>query len=553
MYFQGTVGKVLLELFNVAGGVEDRHQAKFIVNGNGGIFFVFTKELKDFGLGRFFADRHINGIFTAACSKASAFDQGNFTTENIIDRGQIVLLDNFDVDAGEAFRFVGGNKIDNLEDFTNSLQGKFLSEEVKTVITTNKGKFILFSNQAPEITVGEIAKTNIRLGLDLAGGSRALIKAQNTELSSSQINDLISVTQNRLNVYGISDINIQPVSDLSGEHYMLIQIAGATPSDLEELISKQGKFEAKIGDETVFVGGEKDISSVCRNDATCAGVESCNPSEGGYYCNYRFVIYLSEKAAQRHADITNRLDISSNNSGYLEKKLDLYLDDRLIDSLWISEGLKGRVTTQIQIQGSGSGTTKQFAYDSSIESMNKLQTILITGSLPYKLEIVKLDTISPTLGKDFINSIFLAGFTALMAVSLIIFLRYRNLKSSLALLFTSISEVIIILGIASFIDWNLDLPSIAGILATIGTGIDSQIIILDESRQGDFLSLKERMKRAFSIVLGAYFTAFVALLPLMWAGAGLLKGFAITTLIGITAGVLITRPAFADMIRGIEG
>ena len=137
-------------------------------------------------------------------------------------------------------------------------------------------------------------------------------------------------------------------------------------------------------------------------------------------------------------------------------------------------------------------------------------------------------------------------------MAIIVFIRYKKVKSSLALLITSLSELIIILGIASFIDWNLDLPSIAGILATIGTGIDSQIIVLDEARQDLGLSLKQRLKRAFKIILGTYFTALVALLPLMWAGAGLLKGFAITTIIGITVGVLITRPAFTDMVRKIE-
>ena len=183
--------------------------------------------------------------------------------------------------------------------------------------------------------------------------------------------------------------------------------------------------------------------------------------------------------------------------------------------------------------------------------MHKLQTILITGSLPYKLEIVKLDTISPVLGKQFIKSILLAALVALLAVSIIIFIRYKTFKSSMALLFTSISEIVIILGIASFISWNLDLPSIAGILATIGTGIDQQIIILDEAKQKTILSLKQKLKRAFSIILGAYFTAVVALIPLLWAGAGLLKGFAITTIIGITAGVLITRPAFTEMVKRI--
>jgi len=450
---------------------------------------------------------------------------------------------------------VDGVKIKTFEDYTKIIQDKFTSDEsIKTTINVEGSEIILFSKNAPEITIAEIKKTNIQTGLDLAGGSRGLVQAKDAKLSLEEVNDLVDVISNRLNVYGIADMNIRPVSDLEGNNFMLIEIAGATPNDLEELISKQGKFEAKIGNETAFIGGEKDIASVCRNDATCAGVEQCSQSSGGYICRFGFVIYLSEAAAQKHADITGKLDVNSSSDGsYLSKKLDLYLDENLVDSLLISEGLKGRVTTQIKISGSGEGKTQAEAYESAEASMHKLQTILITGSLPYKLEIVKLDTISPLLGKEFIRSIFLAGFVALFAVSMLVFFRYKNFKSSIALVITSISEIIIILGIASFIDWNLDLPSIAGILATIGTGIDQQIIILDEAKQKTILSLKQRLKRAFAIILGAYFTALVSLLPLMSAGAGLLKGFAITTIIGITAGVLITRPAFTDMIKRIEG
>jgi preprotein translocase subunit SecD len=470
---------------------------------------------------------------TSVTQNSSAFEQG-------LKQGQIITA-------------IDGISVDNINDFTTILQGKFpSSENVKTTITTKDSEYILFSNNFPDITVSEIPKTNIKTGLDLSGGSRALVQAKDTKLSAQEINDLISVTRNRLNVYGISDINVVPVSDLTGDHYMLVEIAGIAPADLEELISQQGKFEAKIGEDIAFVGGKRDIASVCRNDATCAGVSVCDSSDNGFYCNFRFVIYLSEEAAKTHADITSKLDVNETNPGYLAKKLDLYLDDNLIDSLWISEGLKGRVTTQIQIQGAGTGETQADAYDDAMQNMNKLQTILITGSLPYKLEIVKLDSISPVLGKDFINSILLAGLAALVAVALVVLIRYRKIKSSLALLFTCVSEIIIILGIASFIEWNLDLPSIAGILATIGTGIDQQIIVLDEASSNKYLSIKQRIKRAFAIILGAYFTGVVAMLPLIWAGAGLLKGFAITTIIGITAGVLITRPAFTELIKNIE-
>jgi preprotein translocase subunit SecD len=476
-----------------------------------------------------------NGILiTSVETNSTAFEQG-------LRQGQIIVE-------------IDGKKIETLDDFSKSLE-KFnnQSEEIKTIIKTRESEIILFSKNSPNMTVSEIPKTNINTGLDLAGGSRALVKAKDLDLSLKQVDDLVNVIENRLNVYGIEDMDIRSVSDLEGNHFMLIEIAGATPKDLEELISKQGNFEAKIGNETVFVGGEKDVSSVCRNDATCAGISSCDQSGGEHFCNFRFVIYLSEKAAEKHAEITKDLEVNSTQQGnYLEKKLDLYLDNKLVDSLLISEGLKGRVTTTIEISGSGNGLTQEEAYDSAVENMNKLQTVLITGSLPYQLEIIKLDTISPTLGKEFIKAIFLASIISLLSIAIIIFLKYRKFKSSLALLITSSSEIIIILGVASFINWNLDLPSIAGILATIGTGVDQQIIILDEARQKMSLSIKQKLKRAFSIILGAYFTAVVALFPLLWAGAGLLKGFAITTIIGITAGVLITRPAFVDMIKKIE-
>lgn len=456
---------------------------------------------------------------------------------------------------GQIIKSIDGKEILNTEDYSSIISGKFLSnQKQKILMQTDKGEIILYTDKIPEITISDLSKTNLKFGLDLSGGARALVKSQDKDLTSQEVQDLVQITRNRLNEFGLTDLNVVPVSDLSGANYMLIEIAGATPNDLEQMIAQQGKFEAKIENDTVFVGGVKDIVSVCRGDSSCAGIRQCSPStEGGYVCQFQFSVYLSEDAAQRHADITKNLSVNSTPQGkYLSKQLDLYVDDKLVDSLLIGDSLKGVATTQISVSGSGTGTTQDDAIKNANENMHNLQTILITGSLPFKLEIVKLDTISPIIGKEFLNSILIAGALAFLAVSVLVFIRYRKIKLSLALLTTSFSEVFIILGIASFISWNLDLPSIAGILATIGTGIDQQIIVIDESRNEVGLSLKERLKKAFTIILGAYFTAFVALLPLWWAGAGLFKGFALTTLIGITIGVLITRPAFTDLIKFIE-
>jgi len=454
---------------------------------------------------------------------------------------------------GETIIAINENQINDFQDYSNTITNLFqdTTEQIKIKIQTKENLYVFFTDKVPEIVVEDIPKTKIKTGLDLQGGARALIKPE-IELTSSQMDDLIAVSNERFNVYGLTDVSIRQVSDLSGNKFMLVEIAGATPKDLESLIAEQGKFEAKIGNETVFVGGNNDVTYVCRNDAQCARIERCDTTEQGEYCSYSFTIHLSEQAAKKHAKITEPLGINETNPGYLDKTMDFYVDEKLVTSLLISEGLRGRETTQIQISGSGSGSDRKFAIEDAQDSMNKMQTILITGSLPYKLEIVKLDTISPLIGQKFNYMILITALAALAVVAVIVLLRYKDLKATSALLFTSFSEIVILLGVASLIKWNLDLPSIVGILIIIGTGVDQQIVILDESKSKRQESMKQKLKSALFIVIAAYFTTLVSLLPLAWAGAGLLKGFAITTLIGLTIGVLITRPAFSDMVRLIS-
>jgi preprotein translocase subunit SecD len=453
---------------------------------------------------------------------------------------------------GDVIIAVNDQKVKNFEEYSNIMVSfSDNPQEQKIVLKTQDKTIVFFSNQIPEIVVQDISSTNIQTGLDLRGGARALVRPE-VSLTNSQMQELIATTSNRLNIYGLQDVQIRQVSDLSGNNFMLVEIAGATPSDLESLISEQGHFEAKIKNETVFTGGNEDIKYVCRNDAQCARIESCQTISSGEVCSYSFEIRLSEAAAKKHAEITRNLGRNESNPGYLDETIDFYVDNTLTTSLSISENLKGVETTQVQIQGSATGQDRQTAYENAQDEMKKMQTILITGSLPYDLTIEKLDTISPAVGKEFNKIILYLSIGSFLVVALIIFFRYKSFKHSLALLFTSFSEIFIILGIAALINWNLDLPAIIGILVTIGTGVDQQIVILDESNSKRSESLKQKIRSALFIIFSAYITTIVALIPLMWAGAGLLKGFAVTTLIGLTIGVLITRPAFADIVKLLD-
>jgi preprotein translocase subunit SecD len=160
-----------------------------------------------------------------------------------------------------------------------------------------------------------------------------------------------------------------------------------------------------------------------------------------------------------------------------------------------------------------------------------------------------MDTISPSLGKEFLSNVLLVGGLALLAVSLVVSIRYKRPKIVVPLVLTIISEIILVLGFASLAKWNLDLAGIAGIIIVIGTAVDHLVVITDETVRGEVTATdwKVRIKNALFIIMGAYLTAVASMFPLLWAGAGMLKGFAIVTIAGISFGVLVARPAYAAL------
>jgi len=433
---------------------------------------------------------------------------------------------------------------------------QLVNETINKTIIVNKTKEEIIGTEDIGLTVYAAPTSNLRKGLDLQGGTRVLLQPEEY-VSVEDMDILIENMKYRLNVYGLSDVVIREAGDLSGNQYVLVEIAGANKEEVRQLLAQQGKFEAKVGDIPVFRGGS-DVVYVARS-STQAGIDpqqGCGKTGDGsaWACRFRFAITLDPDAAQRQADATKDLDVIIENSqDYLSEKLYLYLDDELVDELNIGADLKGRATTDIAISGSGGGLSREEAVFDALKNMKRLQTILITGSLPVKLRVVKTDSISPVLGEEFTKNVMLIAILAVLVVSVVVFIRYRKWQISVPMFISMISEVVLLFGLASLIGWNLDLAAIAGIIIAVGTGVDHLIIISDETlRKGaaaSQMSLKEKIKKAFFIIMGAYFTSLVAMLPLWFAGAGLLKGFAITTIFGISFGVFVTRPAFAAAVE----
>ncbi|UCD03901.1 MAG: hypothetical protein JSW73_05170 [Candidatus Woesearchaeota archaeon] len=452
---------------------------------------------------------------------------------------------------GEIITEVNGKNIETLEDYklaVTSLMPGVIS------VKTNKGDYSLVysENESLGLTVDAVPVSNLKKGLDLAGGVRVLL-APEEEISAESLQDAIDIAKKRLNVYGLSDITVRQTSDFSGNEYILIEAAGATREEIKDLVVKEGKFEARIKNQTVFVGGT-DIKSVCRT-SECSGIDpqgGCGQVENYWVCQFQFRVDVSPESAKKHQEITANLPVirGEGNQQYLNETLDLFLDNELVDSLFISANLKGIEATSFVIQGPGRGDTKEAAVFDALTSMKKLQTVLITGSLPTKFKIENMNSISPVFGRDFFQSALITILIAIISVSIVVYVKFKKLKITTLVITMMLSEVIIILGIAALIGWNLDLAAIAGIIATIGTGVDALIILTEETLYSERqLSWREKVRRAFSIILGAYLTTVVAMITLYWSGLDIVRGFALVTAIGVTVGVFITRPAYGKLIE----
>ncbi|MBN1455342.1 MAG: preprotein translocase subunit SecD, partial [Methanomicrobia archaeon] len=191
------------------------------------------------------------------------------------------------------------------------------------------------------------------------------------------------------------------------------------------------------------------------------------------------------------------------------------------------------------------------------DGFERAKTLIVhlkAGVLPVNVEIIGSGEVPAYLGAKFKEEALIAGLAALFFVVIVVFLRYRERRIVLPMFFALLSELILMLGFAAVINWQLDLPSIAGIIAVIGTGVDQLVIITDEILAGGRSSTsmyRKRVSFAFGIIFVSAFTTIVAMFALALMALGTLRGFAIITIVGLVIGILLTRPAYARIVEEI--
>ena len=343
------------------------------------------------------------------------------------------------------------------------------------------------------------------------------------------------ILSDKLNSLGLKDIPVKTV----GDDYILIDFAGIDLATAKNIAEKPGKFEIRIvtqGNESKHVLYGDEIATV--------SIVGYHEDGGQWYVPFT----LTETGALALQEIAIETGATTDPMSH---NLVMYLDDNEVYSAPLSDSAAARLE-EVPIYAWQASTGPD---EESKAKAEQLQIHLRAGALPVNVELMGSGHVDATLGQQFKGQATIAGLLALLAVAFVVYRKYNKPAILVPMVGTSISEVIMILGFAAAIGWQLDLASIAGIIAAIGTGIDHLVIITDEVLYEGKLPPRKvylsRITKAFGIIFAAAATTIIAMSPLVIMGFGSLKGFAITTIVGVMIGILIARPVYGKVIHEV--
>ena len=206
-----------------------------------------------------------------------------------------------------------------------------------------------------------------------------------------------------------------------------------------------------------------------------------------------------------------------------------------------------------QIDGGNSQITGNF----TIEATKDLANTLNSGKMPAPTRIVQEEVVGPSLGAQSIQQgiiSFIVAFVLLMIYMIMLYGFVPGILSDIALLF----NLFFTLGILTSFQAALTMPGIAGIVLTLGTAVDANVLIYErikeELKKG--LGVKEALNKgysnAFSAIFDSNFTSLITGIILLYFGTGPVKGFATTWIIGIVisffTAVYLTRVVYDYML-----
>jgi len=355
------------------------------------------------------------------------------------------------------------------------------------------------------------------------------------------VKEAIKTLERRVNQLGVSEPVIAEYGNAGDQ--ILVQLPGVT--DVEQakrvikttaqlalkLVEDQAptreallqNFEGKVPDNMDVVQGSGDtpgapVFYLVRREAVITGRDLKNARAGVDQSNQPDVQFtLNPQGAEKFKRETGR------NIG---RRLAIILDGSVASA----------PTIQSQISHDGV-ITGRF----TVQEADELSKVLRAGALPASLRYLQELTVGASLGKDSIRSGFTAAAVgmAFLAIFMLVYYRLSGVNAIVALT----ANLLILMGAMAYVGATLTLPGIAGVILTIGVGVDTNVLVFErireELRSGKTVraAITNGFERVWITILDTHATALIAAAFLFQFGTGPVKGFAVTLVWGLIANV----------------
>ncbi len=356
------------------------------------------------------------------------------------------------------------------------------------------------------------------------------------ERKRSAMDQSIEIVRRRIDETGTREPSIQR----QGDNRILVQLPGVDdPERIKGLLGQTAKLTFRLVDETanpmethapsgeeILPSAEDNRNYVVQKRVMVSG-DTLIDAQPSFQDGMPVVSFKFDSIGGRRFGEATRVNV-----GHL---FAIVLDNKVISAPVIREAIMG---------GSGviSGHfTTQGAQD--------LALLLRAGALPAPIKVLEERTVGPGLGADSIKAGATASLVGLALVVVFFVFAYGlfGVFANIALMF----NIALIFGLLSILQATLTLPGIAGIVLTIGTSLDANVLVFERIREEMRLgrsvvaSIDAGYSHALSAIVDANMTTLIASVLLFIFGSGPVKGFAVTLSIGIItsiySAIMITR------------
>ena len=367
----------------------------------------------------------------------------------------------------------------------------------------------------------------VKLGLDLAGGTELIYKADTSAIVTDKqgaLGSLRDVIDRRVNVFGVAEplVQLEKSSAVAGtvEDRLLVELPGVT--DVKAAVDAIGKtpvLEFKLVKEgtassTTFTGTEltgRYVKTAELQFSTGTGSAAANQPI--------VVLHFNDEGAKLFEKIT---------AANVGKQLAIFLDGEVISSPVIREAIAGGNAT---ISGN---FTPQEGRD-LVRNLN-------FGALPVPIELASSNTVGPTLGDNAYKAGLFAGIVgfALVALFMILWYRVPGIVSVVALVIYTLITVAII----KVVPITLTASGIAGFIISIGMAVDANVLIFERMKEelraghGPLLAAKTGFSRAWPAIRDGHLTMLISAIILFWFGTSLVQGFALVFGFGVITSII---------------